>query len=268
MSKGDTLYGIARRTRTSPEEIIELNDIDKEATIFPGQKLKIPGAAPVNVNPVGSVSGKKPIVADTTTSYSGPRTIRPMNNDVPHFETVEPRFAPTPIAPNYSPPRTVSTRTAPKPIRPTKTRSAPPVVIGPETTGGSYSTYSATAPGKIATYGATAPAATTVRPIRSGSASYNYKSVQPNYAPMNESIASIPPDPSVVAPLALPDSNPLDKYGHVIAYRVQLFDNLKRIADAHSTTTQELIETNGRTQIRKGEMIVIPVDNALIKNGF
>lgn len=69
-------------------------------------------------------------------------------------------------------------------------------------------------------------------------------------------------------PTALPNQgNPLDRYNHAIAYRVQLFDNMNRIADAHATTAEELILLNGRAKISKGEMIIVPVDNALIKNG-
>lgn len=67
---------------------------------------------------------------------------------------------------------------------------------------------------------------------------------------------------------ALPrEGNPLDRYQHAIAYRVQALDNLNRIAESHATTPQELIELNGRSQVRKGEMLVVPVDKCLIKNG-
>ena len=62
--------------------------------------------------------------------------------------------------------------------------------------------------------------------------------------------------------------NPLDRYGHVITYRVQMLDSMKRIANAHSLSSEELIESNGRSNIRPGEVIVVPVDNCLIKNGY
>ncbi len=63
-----------------------------------------------------------------------------------------------------------------------------------------------------------------------------------------------------------PSPNPLDKYNKAIAYRVQLLDNMSRIADAHGTTPDELIQLNGRSSVKKGEMIVVPVDACLIKD--
>ena len=60
--------------------------------------------------------------------------------------------------------------------------------------------------------------------------------------------------------------DPLDKWGNVIAYRVQMFDNLNRIADAHATTPEDIIELNGRASTRKGEILVVPVDNCLLKD--
>lgn len=92
------------------------------------------------------------------------------------------------------------------------------------------------------------------------------------YAPQVLVTSPVPTtQPQVQVPYDIPavtkQPNPLDKWGHVIAYRVQSFDNINKIADAHATTPEQLIELNGRASTRKGEMIVVPVDNCLIKNG-
>ena len=45
VQKGDTVWGIARQYDAKPDDIIELNELKKPYSIFPGQVLRIPGAA-------------------------------------------------------------------------------------------------------------------------------------------------------------------------------------------------------------------------------
>ena len=46
VARGDTLYAIARRHRTSVDRIAEANAIPRPYVIRPGQRLAVPGAAP------------------------------------------------------------------------------------------------------------------------------------------------------------------------------------------------------------------------------
>lgn len=87
-------------------------------------------------------------------------------------------------------------------------------------------------------------------------------------APLPTRPRPVPPSLFPITPPKPPEpkGNPLDKYNSAIAYRVQTLDSIKKIADAHATSPEELIELNGRTNVRKGEMLVVPVDSCLIKN--
>src|SRR5690606_10558381 len=46
VKKGDTLWGIAQKYKTTVNELVRLNKIKNPNLIHPGQKLKVPGEAP------------------------------------------------------------------------------------------------------------------------------------------------------------------------------------------------------------------------------
>ncbi|MDF1815841.1 MAG: LysM peptidoglycan-binding domain-containing protein [Verrucomicrobiales bacterium] len=102
------------------------------------------------------------------------------------------------------------------------------------------------------------PASVEIKPRK---ASKNEKAV------VGKSVLALP-RPGAVSPVPEQDmkANPLDKYNNAVAYRVQRFDSLERIADALATTPEELIEINGRSRISQGEMLVVPVDNCMVKD--
>ncbi|MDY3207452.1 LysM domain-containing protein, partial [Clostridium baratii] len=43
--KGDTLWELAKRYRTTMDDIIKLNELEDPDSLVPGQKLLIPGRA-------------------------------------------------------------------------------------------------------------------------------------------------------------------------------------------------------------------------------
>lgn len=122
----------------------------------------------------------------------------------------------------------------------------------------------APAPRPVANNPKVAPPTPTVNQPVAQPRPLNPAAPQPPQYPGPENYAS---QPKRTEPIPEPRiKNPLDRYSTAIAYRVQRFDNINRIADAHATTPEELIELNGRSGVKTGEMLVIPVDNCLIKN--
>lgn len=204
VKSGDTLYDIAQRSGTTPQDIADSNGIDINTPIQIGQPLNIPGSLPTQ--PTGT-----PVIPN--------RPVTP----------VIPTVANTPAGPAQP-----TGGRLPRPIIPT-------VVLPPTS---SPLTPVAGLP--------------TILPIPTG------LPIGPGITP---NLPSIPQTPETGRPADDPGSdNPLDKYGNAVAYQVQPFDSMSRIAKALSTSVEDLIELNGRSKIRKGEMLIVPVDNCLIKD--
>lgn len=184
VKKGETLYGIGRKTGASPQMIAKTSGINLNDPIVPGQVLQIPGHRPVQPTPI-EVSGRAGAYPGPTDPAGVGMWADPIAQE------------PVPLQSNY-----------PDAVLPSQDPTTP--------------------------------------------------SLFPN--------TFVESDPNEAT--ALPkDANPLDRYSHAIAYRVQFLDNINRIADAHAISAEELIETNGRSKVKQGEMLVVPVDNCLIKSG-
>lgn len=240
----DTLYGIARKTRSTPDAIASASAIKKSDPIKPGQVLKIPGKEPVN-NPTQVAS--KPPVKKSTRPRDEPARIKPPLDPVAQpRDQVAARRPDAPAQPNLYPAlRRPNPPAKPKPTVAQQPKPRKPIVAQPKP--------------------ATAPPPQPRRPLIA----------RPKPA---EPVAQRKPNPPVRPPEFVPvvkppsvpaipqeKGNPLDKYDHAIAYRVQTFDSMSRIANAHATTPAELIELNGRDNVKRGEMLIVPVDSCLVK---
>lgn len=82
VSQGETVYDIAKKYDVSVEEVIEVNNLDNRATIYPGQDLVIPvqiGAASRELAPNGQVTGSTRGVSPMETFENG------LNDIVSHY---------------------------------------------------------------------------------------------------------------------------------------------------------------------------------------
>lgn len=266
VKKGETLFGIAAETGSTPAELAAMNQIDPERPIHVGQELKVPGSdegAQLALNrsfpddtETEPLASERPVVATGAieTSIRRPRTVTPEQREVSgHVPSTARVSSPQPLQPvNHYPASPYDDGVA----------NDPPVAIAPiEHTSNPFETadpYDSEIPPYTETPHDTIAAPSPYVPV-------------PGETTAVAPVAAVP-GPSLFppsgTPTALPNrGNPLDRYNHAIAYRVQLFDNMNRIADARATTAEELILLNGRAKISKGEMIIVPVDNSLIKNG-
>lgn len=75
VQKGDTLYGIARKNGMKVPELLQLNNLDNNAVIKVGQKLKISGGAQYTQGGTGSQN------------YSGPTTTIRLDDKAPDTRT-------------------------------------------------------------------------------------------------------------------------------------------------------------------------------------
>lgn len=84
VKNGDTLFGIASESGTTPAELAKLNGIDPEKPIFVGQELKVPGEESQLVRNSEPLSSEKPVVASgaVNTSVRRPRTVTPEQKEV------------------------------------------------------------------------------------------------------------------------------------------------------------------------------------------
>ena len=225
VKEGETLYGIGRKTGTTPDMIAKTSGIGVNDPIVPGQVLKIPGHRPVEV---------KPIVVGSKSDYPNPRTSTPERVTPPTEPIARERI------PEQAP--------YPETVLPSYDQTHP--LFPNQSTGGGPA------------YNPTRPVIAQPRPGGTPSGPQDYSQAYPQTNPQ-----AYPPVYPQTDPSALPRTgNPLDRYSHAIAYRVQAFESINRIADAHAITVEELIQTNGRAKVKKGEMLVVPVDNCLIKN--
>lgn len=90
---GDTLGAIARANGTTPAEIARLNGLSVSATIFPGQSLKLPVAAP----PAGPAPQSVPAPQEPT--QAGPASTAANGPPPAPYPTQPPRHVPVPVAP-------------------------------------------------------------------------------------------------------------------------------------------------------------------------
>ncbi len=227
---GDTLYGIARANRTTPYEIAQASGIKTEDPIMVGQTIRLPGVVDTGGATAEIQRAGVPGIGGPGAGIGGGY---PGAGNYPGG----PGAGGYPGGPNGVSPN-------PRVVRPQDPNH--PSIVNP-----TYPNY----PG-----GGDDPI-------------YRDPQLFPNdpNGGGEDPVASMPrpdlpgaggPDDPTAGPS--PD-NPLDKYNHAIAYRVQMLDNLNKIANSHATTEAELIELNGRSKVKRGEMIIVPVDNCLIK---
>ena len=74
VQKGDTLYGIARKNGMKVPELLALNNLDNNAVIKVGQKLKISSGNQISQ---GTTSSKSSSTSNSSPSYSAPDTSTP-----------------------------------------------------------------------------------------------------------------------------------------------------------------------------------------------
>jgi len=82
VEKGDTVWGIARKYGVKPDQIIELNKLQKPYTIFPGQVLLIPGTSASGTPTQFTVANSKHFVQKGETVWSIARKYNASPNEI------------------------------------------------------------------------------------------------------------------------------------------------------------------------------------------
>ncbi len=95
VGRGDTLYGLAFRHGVDWRELARQNNIPAPYTIFPGQRLRLPGAAPVDRQPARQArapqrGSRSPPVAPPRSSTASPPRSTPASPTTPSSTTSKP----------------------------------------------------------------------------------------------------------------------------------------------------------------------------------